>query len=412
MRLQPFARYKSVFLIFNCIAWSPFASGLDQDPQVNDPVKFYLAETIQFESNIFRLANDANVETSAGPSASREDVVNQTSFGFSSRIFAANQSFDFDLRVDDNRYKLNRNLNHISDQGLALWNWKFSDLLAGKAGFEQDRWLGEFADNQYTKKDVLTDNSRFFELGLKVFSRMRIVGEFRKSDISHDAADREVDNFGLKTWRGGLEYQSPSENALGLDYIQATSNYPNQSSTLSAPAPDYTDNTLKTWVRFSPSAVTHFLASSGYLRREYVDSRAGNFSGPIGEFNIEWTRISTLHFIAGVRRELNAFRESGAESFVLDGLRLSVDWTASEKLQVVLSTSVDKINYQLNSFSISNTSLSGRNDKRYVHELRFIYMLAPAFEFNATFHHEQRTSTQSDASYSAEWARMGAKFKF
>ncbi len=102
-----------------------------------DRLDFFVADALAYDSNLFRLpASITDLTTVVGPNASRKDYSNSASAGLDAQWLVGNrQSIDLDLRVDDNRFHRNDNLNNISSNDRLVWNWGVSSVITGQLGF-------------------------------------------------------------------------------------------------------------------------------------------------------------------------------------------------------------------------------------------------------------------------------------
>jgi len=78
----------------------------------------FVADALSYDSNLYRLpASVTNLTTlpGLGPQATREDYMNSASAGLDAQwLLGSRQRINLDVRVDDNRFRHNDDLNNIS----------------------------------------------------------------------------------------------------------------------------------------------------------------------------------------------------------------------------------------------------------------------------------------------------------
>jgi len=93
----------------------------------------YIADHLVYDDNLFRLANWVNPNTVLGPGMSKWDVVNQFTAGGHIDIPVSRQTFLLNLRLDDNRFANNKDLDNLSTDDMANWKWKLGRTLSGNS---------------------------------------------------------------------------------------------------------------------------------------------------------------------------------------------------------------------------------------------------------------------------------------
>ncbi len=384
---------------------------VDQNPNAGDALQFSIKDTLKYDDNVYRLPDSRNVEQAVGSSAQRHDVINQLSAAARGRMQFMQQDVSIDARIDDNRYRYNDSLNNVSGMAIGNWNWVLSSQLSGRIGAEYDRWLGGFADSEFFDRDVISEKTYYIDFRQKIFSRMRFSGGYRNADLQHGLTIREGENFTVSMWKAGIAYETPAANSIGFDYVHVDGRYPNQITTINFPDPDYLDSIATFWVNYSLSEITGIEAKLGRLHRDYAAPLSNDFSGNVGQLKIVWSRSEKLSLEAMIWRDLKAYREAGAEYFLVDGFSLGPNWLARERLRMTLHVSVEKIQYQTN-VSAQGIALDGREDKRYAGELRAEYTPTDLLEFDFSYRHERRDSNQADVKYRAGLGVVAIKLRF
>jgi len=74
---------------------------------------------------------------------------------------AARQTFTVDLRVDDNRFDKNTDLNNVSTTDKLFWQWDVGGVLSGQVGAIYDSGLISFVNRQKLRAATYTQYTSY-----------------------------------------------------------------------------------------------------------------------------------------------------------------------------------------------------------------------------------------------------------
>ncbi len=195
----------------------------------HDRLDFFVADALAYDSNLFRLpASITDLTTVVGPNASRKDYSNSASAGLDAQWLVGNrQSIDLDLRVDDNRFHRNDNLNNISSNDRLVWNWGVGGVITGQLGADYNRYLASFVNTDVYRRNVINQSEYFAAARFQLGPRWALFGGLLQANNSLSAAQSTVNNSHRKSVDLGAELATSAANTIGFDYRYTDSRYPN-----------------------------------------------------------------------------------------------------------------------------------------------------------------------------------------
>lgn len=379
-----------------------------------DGAKFYVADGVSYDSNIYHVASGTQLPINQlGEEASREDTVNRLSAGLDGNWLFARQALDLNLRVDDNRYKNNKNLNHVASHGDLDWAWALGGNLSGHLGGEYTRALANFTSDRLLTKDIVETYVYFGEADFAIGPSWTLKVGARQSRASHSDVDRQLDNHRGSSGNAGLEYQSKAGDLVGVDYRYTKSKYEG-SQTSQIPSTsidsDYKESLASTHFKYAFTVKTALLGNAGYLKRDYVDPANEGFSGDVWHLTLQWQPTSKTQFDTSVWRELRAYLDAEADYYVSNGVGIEPGWRPTEKLKLSLSYAHEDQDF-LGSVATENISF-GRKDRVNSGQLNLSYTPMEWLQVALTGRREQRSSNKPLLAYSDNLASLELRLIF
>jgi exopolysaccharide biosynthesis operon protein EpsL len=378
---------------------------------------YYVGDALTYDSNLFRLpASTTNLATlpGLGPNSSRSDYTNSASAGLSAQWLVGNrQSVDLDLRVDDNRFRRNTNLNNVSSTDRLVWNWGLGSVISGQVGADYSRYLASFVNTAVYTRDVISQSEYFAAARLQLGPRWAIFGGLLEGNNSFSAAQSTLsaNNSHSKSVDIGADFATSAEDTIGFDYRYTDSRYPN-SIVLNGASfdPDFRDERARVLAKYVVSAKTVIDASAGYLKRAYSSSAIGSFTGDIWRGSLQWQPTTKTQLVVVGWRQLEADLTAQTDYFVSSGESLSPVWTASEKVTLSLLVSRDERSY-IGSNSVVSVP-QARRDSVTSEGVTMNYTPTRALTVTVSYTHERRNSNQAIFQYNDDKANAGLSFKF
>jgi hypothetical protein len=325
---------------------------MDQvDPtQIQSHFNPFVADDIAYDSNIYRLPTqftDLSSLNGISRGATRGDTDNSATAGLDAEWLPGNrQTIDLDLRVDDNRYFHNSDLDNISSQDRLVWNWGLGSALSGQVGADYTRQLAGFLNTVVYSKNSLQEEEYFAAGRYQIGPRWAVFGGILDSTYSFTNVQTDYNNSKNKNVEFGADYQSESGNRLGADYRYTDARYPNSILLNDVTFdPDNRQDRIRLVGRYIISDKTLIDAYAGYLKRTYPSEALGGFSGEIWRASFQWQATPKTQLVVGTWQDLDVDLTAQTDYFVSKGVNIEPIWTASEKLAFSLSLSREMHDY-------------------------------------------------------------------
>ena len=365
----------------------------------------FAADQESFDNNLFRLPTSVtDLSGTVGPNASREDHINTSSAGLDGQWGLGKQIVALDLRADDNRYARNTDLNNVSGNGKAIWNWALASTLSGQVGGDYTRSIASFVNTNVYTRNLVDQWEYFGGARYQIGPRWAVFGGVIQTDTRLSALASRPNDSNLKSVEVGTEYATGIQNSFGAEYRYTDATYP---STLVS---NYNEDRARLFLKYAISDKTLIDASAGYLKRDYPNHAIGEFSGDIWRASLQWQPRDKTQILAVAWRELHAYLTADSDYYVSNGVSLSPIWSASEKINLSLLFSSEKQDYIGSAPGV--TTAGSRHDKIYAEQANLGYTPVRHFTVNISLRHEQRSTNQGQFGYNDTLATIGVTGKF
>ena len=305
----------------------------ETDPR---PVRFNVSGGVYHDDNILRLSDGAAVPAGAH----RSDTIFRVGLGLNANLPVSQQRILIDANVDNYTYDNNSRLDHLAYRGSGTWRWQAGQRLSGDLGYSRRRYLGDLGEIQAPVRDMITEDRIFGSAGFMVTPRWRVRGggDWRKYD--HSEATRS--EFDLKITSGtvGLDYVTPLNNSIGVQYRQSHGEYDNRQAvapgtTVANTYDEYETSGVLRW-NIGPKSMLN--ARAGYTKREHDEAPARDFDGFTGRLSLDWAAGAKTVINGSAWREIRSVEEFGtleqaAASYILStGMSVGPSWAPTSKL--------------------------------------------------------------------------------
>lgn len=387
--------------------------------QRTNRLMLYAGDTFTYDNNLYRLPSsvtDLTTLPGIGLNPSRQDYIDSITGGLTGEwLTGARQSVDVDLRADYNRYIRNIDLNNVTSNDRAAWNWGLGNALSGRVGVDYIRLLGGFANTQVYSRDIVNRSDYFASLRYQLGPHWGIFGGLLGTNYSVSAAQANYNNSTSKSVDVGADYATEL-NRIGFDYRYNDSRASN-STILNGELfdPDFREERARVLFRYALSEKTIFDASAGYLKRDYPSEAIGSFSGEIWRVAFQWQPTPKTQLLVGAWQQLDADLTSQTDYFVDKGVSLTPEWIASEKVTVSLTIAHDTQNYVgSNPVGPIPTDFTGvaRHDTLTGETGSLIYTPIKAIALTFSASHLKRNSNLSQFEYNEFQCSAGITYKF
>jgi hypothetical protein len=365
---------------------------------------FFVADQWSSDSNIYRLPSSDDVSTVVGPGASRDDQINSASAGFEGQWTSGRQRINLDLRVDDNRYAQNTDLNNVSSNDKLIWDWGLGSALSGEAGAYFYRSLASFINADVYTPDIADVTGFYGTLRYQLGPRWAVFGGLLGSKTTLSAAESQANNNNNKIVDFGTEFDFSATNSVGLEYRYNDTNFPDDlvfDGTVGNG--DFREDTLRFILRYAISDKTTIDAFAGYMRRDYSNPGIQGFGGDTWRVSVRWQATDKTQIAADTWRRLQAYISTQSQYFVSTGGSIGPTIQATEKLAFEFLGGIEQQKY------IGSGNTTATVDSA---EAGLTYKPWAALTINVTFRYENRHSNETFFQFDDNLASVGATWRF
>ncbi len=402
--------FQWTFLLTVSVAACTVYRGAAADSIPAEAPEIYALEQLSYDNNLYRLPAYFGTDV-IGPNLSRADHINTIAAGGFHELRFGSQLIEGEIRVADNRFVRNSDLNNTSGNAKLTWLWRLSPFLTGDAGGTFSRSLAGFANTRFQGRD-LVDTGEYFASGhLKFAAHWQLNAGIRNSDTTHTLDTRRFDNFRSRSANAGFEYVTTELDSFGFDYRYTDATFPYLIGIGSIPFDrSYHDSAARFISRYALSGKTQLDFSAGYLRRIYPNDTFGSFSGTVWKAAVQWQATGKTQVDFAVWRDLTAYVDAESDYFVARGESVSPTWNATERISLSLDASW--IDQKYIGASTSSLEFDSRHDRVRSQQANLKYTPRDWIALQLSYKLEQRDSNRAQFPYSDKllWASLTATF--
>ena len=389
-------------------------AGAAQAPTANaaDPFKIFVADQFTYEDNLYRVPDE--LLNTNDPEAigieSFDDYVNRLSAGIQARVDASRQVFALNLRFDDVSYSQNDELDFHGGNGDLKWNFDIGRHWSGMLDARYDRSQAGFSNYLLFIKDIVETQSYLGELRFKIGSRWALLGGGSISESTHSAAERQTSNFEGETGRVGVEYATPNQSLIALEYAYTEATFP-VAERLTGGEVGFEQTLPGIRARWVFSEKTRLTGRAGYLKRDYTNPTSGDFSGNVWSINAYWEPRVQLYFDVDAWHELKAYSDAEADYFVGTGASVTPTWAPTPLMKFALRLSYEEQSYRSAATPFPIVE-AGREDEIQSAGLTWDYTPRDFFNVSLTYRLLDRDSNREVRQHEAEIASAQVRIAF
>lgn len=296
-----------------------------------DTLQFQASESVQHDSNVYRLSDSADAQALIG-TPTRSDTIAVTTVGLKLNKPYSLQRFELAVNAEDHRYRRFSNLNFTAVNYAAAWRWSFTPALHGNLTTDRQETVDNYADVQNTGAlNRRTSRSTVLDAEYELGGAWRLVGGvFRRSNTNSQPFTFEGDSKVVGA-EAGVRYVFPSDTSVAYRFRNGSGENAGLPPS-SGFAGNFKDKEHEFRLDWAPTGKTTVQARMSQFDRTYDGFSARNFSGVIGELNGSWAVTGKTSITGGLARDLGSYQTS-TDSYY-QGYRLFVapTWKATEKI--------------------------------------------------------------------------------
>jgi exopolysaccharide biosynthesis operon protein EpsL len=397
-------------------------------PGFFNPFRVVLDSNLQFDSNVFRLTPTTIVPMTGQSTLSDRIIVSSATLRFDKSYGL--QRIEGNVGIVDNRYN---NFNFLDFTALnygGAWNWNITPKFHGSLSGNHNEALNNFAnmtgftDNSTNKNLRKTDVVRLDGV-YEIDGAWRLIG-----GISHNRFTNTRQFFAdqgqqIQSAEGGIRYVLPSGSSLTYKYRGGLGKFVGRSlDEANLFDTRFTEMEHDVQLIWPVSGKTSIDARAGHLQRKHDNFSERDFSGFVGNFNLNYAMTGKTRFTASWARTLGNFQTGAttsglstvfdqyASSYLkTDRFSLGPTWQIDDKVALRMRYDYNMIDF-LGGVTTIATSLDQRNDRMHSGMVALDWQLHKAFSLSAMLNHDHRNSNLSGYGFHRSAASVTARITF
>lgn len=368
-----------------------------------DTLNFTARQSLQYDSNVFRSSG-----LNAGNPV-RSDTLSMSTFSIDYDKSYSLQRIELDANVTGYRFRSTDYLNFNALNYRGIWHWSLTPRLYGTLRRTQNQQLNSYDYAGGLERNIGTNRTTGGSAEAVLGRDWRLLGGLERETRSNEQPTAEQGDYTLRRLSMGLRYLFPSGSSISYRLLDSRGDYQNRVPGVSEFPNTFDQRQHEVRLSWSVSEKTTVDARIGYLSRKNPGYSQRDYSGTVGDFNVQWAATGKLRFQALVSRGLNA-NLSNTTSYVNNSrFALNSYWSATSR--TVLSAGFDQT---YNDFEGAPAGVAdeGREDKIRTMRLGVRWTPLDALAFGAGIQRARRTSNIYGAGYVNNSATVDASFRF
>lgn len=372
---------------------------------------FTVSGGLTHDSNLFRLPDDADTASILGTTR-RSDTIRRLGAGVHGKVPVSRQNIRLDVDVDNYQFQEFGFLDYTGHDASILWDWEAGKLWDGKVGYEHRRYLSSFATLQDRVQDLIDESHAHVSARRAIHPRWRATASLDGYDYQHSAPSRASLESREVSGTVGVQYLTPADNLLGVEFSATTADYPNrqvsESTLVDNQYNQYEVAGTADWRLTGASRVNGRL---GYTSREHDQISQRDYSGATYKLEYQWTPLAKTTFLLSGYRDLRSYTDVSANYVLTDGISAGAAWAPTYR--TVLQAELINEDWKFEGDpGVSLAGASTREDRVKGGRLSAGYMPFDNTRFSVSYEHGVRTSNIDSAEYDYDLVSGNVKVEF
>jgi len=302
-----------------------------------DQLEIFGAETITYDSNVFRISGDVDPNTAIN-SSKKSDWSSLTQVGVNLNMPVGRQRILAGFSYNFWRYDRFRQLDFEGYDARALWLWQLGNDLSGQVGYTESKSLSSFTNFSTTAPNQLKTDRAFVTAAYMLTPSWRLNGGADGAEQRNGDPARRVNDVDITGFDAGVTYISRAGNQIGLALRSEDGNYPNNQVVAGIPVNNsYTQNTAALVMDWTFSAQSHLNVRGGWVERKYDQVPQRNFDDSTGRVQFDWRPTGKLTITGIALKEISPVEDIQTSFVLVRGFALRPRWQITEKTALALS---------------------------------------------------------------------------
>jgi exopolysaccharide biosynthesis operon protein EpsL len=365
--------------------------------QESQPLQLKLYGGLSYDSNLFRLSDEADAQAAIG-SSDKSDMIYQLGAGAQYEIRKSRQKFIAQANFTEYRFQRFDNLNNTSNALLGEWQWQVGNDWNGDLGFAHRRYLESFAEFQQNLRDMVNHDRLYGSANYFVYSRLKLTLAADWNDTDHgepsrDSLDSKINNTILT-----VNWVTPAENTVGAQFRNAKARYPNSALVgTSLVENDYTEREYSAVTYWRITGASELRARLGHTERTFDQAPNRDYSAPTWRLNYIWRPTGKTAVDFSTWRELSDFQNLSANYVRVTGISIIPTWSLAPKLALRGKILHETLDYLGDPGLTAPTSQ--REDKDKIYQVSLLWTPLRLTEMDFNLETGRRTSNQALADF-------------
>ncbi|MDQ3185481.1 MAG: putative exosortase B-associated extracellular polysaccharide biosynthesis transporter EpsL [Pseudomonadota bacterium] len=300
-----------------------------------DTLNLTVGSSLMYDSNVFRLSSLLDPVSFVGLPTRSDQIITSTGTLNFNKAYGM-QRFDVSGSIVDNRYHNFDFLNFIGKNYTAAWNWYLTPYFYGTLTSLHREALNNFAGLtgfvNSTNRNLRTEDSHRFDAVLEIDGAWRLIGGIAQvTQTNSRLTVQDFDNR-VRSIEGGIRYDFLSGSSLTYKVRGGQGEFINRAGPIAENLFDTRFDEMEHEMRlvWPVTGKTSIDARAAYLARDHAHFPQRDFSGFVGNFNVNWAATGKIRVNAGWARDLSNFQT--APNFQFVGFRsFSSSYLASDR---------------------------------------------------------------------------------
>lgn len=370
---------------------------LSNQPQLPDTLQFRVGQSVERDSNIFRLS-DGSSPTS--------DTYGVTTLGLKFDKRYSLQRIELEVNAQDYRYQDNTTLDFTALNYAAAWRWNLTPRLTGNVTADRREYLDNTTLVQSTGSvNRSTNTANRIDAEYEVGAAWRVLAGFFDRSVKNSASFLQGADTQIMGGEAGARYVFPSGNSVAYRYRYGNGEYGGL-PIVTLPSRNFTDTEHELSVEWQPARQTSVQGRMAHLERKRDGASTSEFSGVVGRINLNWMITGKTRMEAGVISELASYQPSTSSYYDGERLYISPVWKPTEKTAVRLRLDQGVRRYK------GAIGIEGRRDEVGQAGVSVEWEPQRFVKLIASLAQDKRTSNVAGLDYKANVLGIAALFSF
>jgi len=365
--------------------------------QLPDTVLFRIGQSVEHDSNIFRLSDTDSRQS---------DTYGVTTLGMKFDKRYSLQRIELDVNAQDYRYQHNTALDFTALNYAAAWRWNLTPRLTGNVTTDRREYLDNTTLVQSTGSvNRRTDEANRIDAEYEVGAAWRLLGGVFDRTIKNSAILIQEADTKVSGGEAGAKYVFRSGDFVVYRYRNGNGEFSGLPVT-AVPSRNFTDKEHELSFEWLPASSTSVQGRVAHLQRQRDDRASSEFSGLVGRINLSWVITGKTRMDAGVIRELASYQPSTSSYYDSERLYISPVWKPTEKTAIRLRLDQGIRHYK------GVVGYEGRRDEVGQAGVSVEWEPQRFVKLIASLAHDKRTSNFAGLDYKANVLGIAALFSF